>query len=336
MKKRYLTLLLTALLLTGCVRQENGSRLEAAQKLFGLDYETAEASAPENDRTQESASSGSNSDTQKQQNSEPDPRKSIFGQQQPKQTAPPITFDYSSCYSLRVDSTGLVRRSAGAYDSDMLTWVIEANGTIQLERNAEDEMTYRPMNYGGGTVRVWLKAWIDGGYEIVSNTVEIGAEAGAAQYDGADGFERDRISLQKQHLKSLVRNIGGCEYKLGFVIDPDHDGDSNGIAFYAGIDPDGELEQIIFDNDRDDLHFNRSDYLEEGIDCTLGIWIDPHSGMDYIVRLDASGKAFDCVTDQEIPDFDENVNYFSFNGTEKHDRDHFAVSHQGILEMENA
>ena len=40
MKKRYLTLLLTAVLLTGCVRQENGSRLEAAQKLFGLDYET--------------------------------------------------------------------------------------------------------------------------------------------------------------------------------------------------------------------------------------------------------------------------------------------------------
>ncbi|MCQ2407083.1 MAG: hypothetical protein MJ065_00960 [Oscillospiraceae bacterium] len=336
MKKRCLPLLLTALLLSGCVRLENGSRLEAAQKLFGVDTDIVETPVSENSHAQEIAPSGSNSGTNKQENSEPDARDSLVGQKPPKQTAPPITFDYSSCYSLRVDNTGLVRRSAGAYDSDMLTWVVEANGSIQLERNAENEMTYRPMNYGGGIIRVWLKAWIDGGYEVVSNTVEIGADNSAAQYDGAGGFERDRISRQKQQLKNLARHIGDCEYKLGFIIDPDHDGNSNGIAFYAGINPDGQLKQIIFDHDRDDLLFSRFDYLEDGNDCTLGIWLDPHSGRDYIVRLDSSGMAFDCVTGQQIDDFDENVNYFSFNGSEDYDCDHFAVSHQGILEMENA
>lgn len=341
MKRRYSAVLLAALLLTGCgVRRESGSRTEAARRLFGRD--SADSAVKAEAAPQESSKGTDNpqddsSGTKEPENSEPDPRR-IFGQQQQPQTDPPIKIDYSACYTLTADNSGLVRRSVGAYDSDGLTWVIEFNDRIVLERNAEDELSYRPMNYGNGIVRVWLKAWIDGKYEIVSNTVEYEQSSGSASGSAADDSGRKRIQRLKSDLKNRVRHFDGCEYKRGFIIDPDHDGICNGIAFYAGRDENGVLQQIIkdCDSDRTDIYFDRSDYVQQGNDCTLGIWCDPETKTDYIVRIDEDGTVYDCYTDKPLYEYRLNDNFYSYDETEPYNCDRFYVSVDGVPHEEDA
>lgn len=56
-------------------------------------------------------------------------------------------------------------------DFSSLTWVIVRNGEITLERNAENELSYRYKNTARGYYEIYLKAFIDGEYMPVSNTV---------------------------------------------------------------------------------------------------------------------------------------------------------------------
>lgn len=55
---------------------------------------------------------------------------------------------------------------------DQVQWVIEKDGQIVLERNAENETRYQYFsNSLGSSFRVWLKKFINGQYEVVSNVV---------------------------------------------------------------------------------------------------------------------------------------------------------------------
>lgn len=248
--------------------------------------------------------------------------------------------EIAQTYTLTVDGTGLVSRSAGEYD-DNLTWVIEVNGRNMLERNAVNEMTYRPMDYGRGVYRVWLEAWVSG-YQIVSNTVEFTVplpQNDTEPENEPEGFESWRITDEKGHLKHLVRRIGSVEYKLGFVIDPDHDGCCNGIAFYAGTDEAGNPRQYIFENTNDLLRFDSEQLTNDrGKACQLGIWCDPETETDYIVCITDDGSAFDCFTNEPLTDFDpEKAPYFyTFTEHSTYDCDHFYVSYQGVPAWENA
>lgn len=78
--------------------------------------------------------------------------------------------DYLPLYQLSVDGSQTLTRSQGTHN--MLTWVIEQDGSIVLERNAANELSYRYYAYNAGKrYRSWLKAFIDGRYQRVSPVV---------------------------------------------------------------------------------------------------------------------------------------------------------------------
>ncbi|MFT6221967.1 MAG: hypothetical protein ACJA0C_001375 [Candidatus Endobugula sp.] len=65
---------------------------------------------------------------------------------------------------------------------DNVTWVIEKDGGIVLERNASDEQSYSYFsNIAGSQYNVWLKQFIEGEYKIISNTVSY--EVGQTNFD---------------------------------------------------------------------------------------------------------------------------------------------------------
>ena len=148
-----------------------------------------------------------------------------------------------------------------------------------------------------------------------------------------------RIREEKGHIKHLIQNIGDAEYKLGFIIDPDHDGCCNGVVYYAGTDENGVPHQLIFENMNNTINFDSGQLaLEFGMECRLGIWCDPDTQTDYIVLLTEDGRAIDCCTQQELTDFDPETEVFFYYFTENtsSDRDHFYVSYQGMPMWENA
>lgn len=78
--------------------------------------------------------------------------------------------DYLPLYQLSVDGSQTLTRTQGTHN--MLTWVIEQDGSIVLERNATNELSYRYYGYSAGKrYRSWLKAFIDGRYQRVSPVV---------------------------------------------------------------------------------------------------------------------------------------------------------------------
>ena len=74
-------------------------------------------------------------------------------------------------YSLSIDPTYRLYRTGSIGDS--LTWVIEKNGTIVLQRNAANELDYLYYsNTKGSSFRVWLEQVSGYGYYRVSNIIE--------------------------------------------------------------------------------------------------------------------------------------------------------------------
>lgn len=339
--KKHIPLLAAALLLTGCTAQS--AQNAASPETVPVDPQTVDSAETQPAQSAEGGSWAL------------DLLEGLFGYDEPIETVPApepppdqwqdtqqessAAENLETLYTLTVDETGLVTRTEGNGERN-LGWSIEFNGQIMLDRNAEGEMSYRPMDYGDGTYRVWLTAWF-GGYKQVSNIVEFTRPATSQpQNDAVDAWTRRIITDKKGHLKHLVRVIRGMygepEYKLGFVIDPDHDGYYNGIAFYAGRGEQGEPVQYIFDNDSSDIHFSSAQYAEAGIECTLGIWCDAASGMDYIVWIEADGTAYDCCTGEVILDFAADDSFFCFSDEEPYDCDHFYVSYDGVPVWEGA
>lgn len=78
--------------------------------------------------------------------------------------------DYLPLYQLSVDGSQNLTRTQGTHT--MLTWVIEEDGQIVLERGAENELSYHYFAYTPGKrYHTWLKAFIDGRYQRVSPVV---------------------------------------------------------------------------------------------------------------------------------------------------------------------
>lgn len=349
MKKRVLSVFSALLLLlTGCTEASDNSAAEAPENI-------AEQTLPAETGTADDAAQTDPPDG----NWVLDLMEGVFGynahepapppsgsvhpdqQQKPAETLPPP--DLTETYTLTVDETGLVKRTDGIYD-DNLTWVIEVNGRTELERNAVNEMSYRPMDYGPGIYRVWLEAWVQG-YQPVSNTIEFeGPPLGFIadnDREEIEGFEAWRIADHKGHMKHLVQRLygfyGDPEYKMGFIIDPDHDGVCNGVVYCAGTGDDGEPVQYIYENMSDMIRFSNNDYWEERkIRCTLGIWCDAETGTDYIVRIEPDGSAYDCCTEEPIENFKQDDAFFIFTTVNESDRDHFYVSYRGVPVLEDA
>jgi hypothetical protein len=77
----------------------------------------------------------------------------------------------SDLYQLTLETGFEISRSGVIGDN--LTWVIEENGEIVLERLATNELSYVYFNNTDNSkYQVWLEQFINGQYEIVSNTVE--------------------------------------------------------------------------------------------------------------------------------------------------------------------
>jgi len=73
-------------------------------------------------------------------------------------------------FKLELKDNFEIKRSGSLGDD--LTWVIEKNGKTVLERNASNELEYTYYNnFMGGSFRVWLKQFMNGQYEVVSNIV---------------------------------------------------------------------------------------------------------------------------------------------------------------------
>ncbi|MBQ8941414.1 MAG: hypothetical protein IJ062_06200 [Firmicutes bacterium] len=262
---------------------------------------------------------------------------------------PIVNTDHVNEYTLTEDK-GCVTRSSGSYE-DSLTWVIEVNGRTVLERNAENEFTYRPTGYEDGVYKVWLESFIDGGYKRVSNIAEWTQPLENVSAEESDIIER------KNSMKSLIRKLDhkgeDLEYKMGFVIDADHDGEYDNCAFYAGKDKAGNEAQFIFENGSSFIRFSTMDIQEEN---TLYIWCDEATGKDYIIRAvknaDGSITGTDCCTGEVIytQNNDEITVYgqkadksrltgygrFSYNSEAPYDCDHFYVSKNGKAVFESA
>lgn len=74
-------------------------------------------------------------------------------------------------FNLSVDADFSIYRNGQL--GDAAQWVIEKDGDIVLERNAANELEYIYFdNTPGASIRVWLKMFIDGAYQVVSNIVE--------------------------------------------------------------------------------------------------------------------------------------------------------------------
>lgn len=79
----------------------------------------------------------------------------------------------SDRYELQLSEGYQINRSGILGETGTLTWVIEMDGSVVLERLATDELNYiYYRNWSGTRFRVWLKQFINGQYEVVSNTVE--------------------------------------------------------------------------------------------------------------------------------------------------------------------
>ncbi len=79
------------------------------------------------------------------------------------------TFDtLATSHTLSFDGTTLTR--SGTLD-ESISWVIEEDGKIRLERLATDELTFNPTTLTGKSYRFWLISFIDGSYQRVSNIV---------------------------------------------------------------------------------------------------------------------------------------------------------------------
>ena len=274
---------------------------------------------------------------------------------------PVINTDYIGEYTLTAEN-GLVTRTTGAYDNGSLGWVINVNGEKRLERSATGELTYRPDNYGDGIYKVWLTAFINGGYKRVSNEVEW-----TMPLEGVSAEDAEIIEL-KRKMKSLIRNIDGTdadndyhlEYKAGFVIDPDHDGEYNACVYYSGTDKEGNEAQYIFQNGSYWIQFstiyqrdNGNSYKDNGY---LYIWCDETSGKDYIVRCvtEENGDltAYDCCTGEVIytkvngvitlfgqkgvSESIINNGKFYFRSSAPYNCDEFYVSKNGKAELQGA
>jgi hypothetical protein len=84
---------------------------------------------------------------------------------------PKSTDTYLRMYVLGLDELNRISRSPG--NNVGLVWAVSRDGKVVLERNANNELTYTYfMNYVPGVYTCCLKAYLNGAYRQVSNSIE--------------------------------------------------------------------------------------------------------------------------------------------------------------------
>ncbi|RLT96819.1 GEVED domain-containing protein [Ketobacter sp.] len=97
----------------------------------------------------------------------------VAGDQQRVSNVVAYTPGTTDRYALHLSEGYQLHRSGGLGEAGNLTWVIEMDGEVVLERLATEELSYvYYRNWAGTRFRVWLKQFINGQYEVVSNTLE--------------------------------------------------------------------------------------------------------------------------------------------------------------------
>lgn len=77
----------------------------------------------------------------------------------------------AAAYHLTLDSNFKATRDGAIGDN--VIWVVEKNGSVILSRNAAGELEFRnSSNVQGASYRIWLKQFVGGSYQQVSNIVE--------------------------------------------------------------------------------------------------------------------------------------------------------------------
>ena len=81
----------------------------------------------------------------------------------------------------------ITRTVAGSESAQNLTWNILRNGTMLLGRNAKNETSYKYYDHRPGLYTVYMTAFIDGAYRVISNVIfyEVKAGTGPAPAPGA-------------------------------------------------------------------------------------------------------------------------------------------------------
>ncbi|MBO5448359.1 MAG: hypothetical protein J5994_03420 [Ruminococcus sp.] len=212
-------------------------------------------------------------------------------------------------YTLTVDDNYVVHRTEGEYEDNNLGWVITLNGRQVLDRNAEDEYTYKYSD-DCGDYTVTLTAFIDGEYRPVSNTVSY-----TISREKRRTPEEAEIDGIKDKLKNILKAENGLyedgrricfTYRMGFVCDPDHDGEYDMVVFSRGGDED-QYQKVSTNAGDMNMGGGFSNVMEQRF--SYFIWFDENSQKDYICAMRTEGNNItvtDCLTDEVLWTLDGN------------------------------
>lgn len=208
-------------------------------------------------------------------------------------------------YQLTLGEDYEIQRSGVLGES--LTWVIERNGSIVLQRIAANELSYTYYNnLPGSTYRVWLKKYINGAYQQVSNAVQytVGALSFSVDVDENYVISRSgqsgnavRWVIEQDYANTVTRtanyelnylhfnNQPGSSYRvwLEAMVDGEYETVSN-IAEYsvaADAEPPAASYEITLD---DNYQVNRSGSLGDNVQ-----WVIVKNG-NVVLRRNASNE----------------------------------------------
>lgn len=110
-----------------------------------------------------------------------------------------IEFTVDETFNFRLSVDGQYQLSRSGVNGDLVSWVIEQNGKIVLERDASSELTHTYSgNITGARYRAWLQQQVDGAVRRVSNYVEY-------QVGSTLAYE---VSLDQSHRAVRTGNLG--------------------------------------------------------------------------------------------------------------------------------
>lgn len=141
-------------------------------------------------------------------------------------------------FNLTIDNSFNVTRTGVI--GDPLTWVIEKNGVIVLQRYAANELNYTYFNNTPGSqYRIWLKQFINNQYEIVSNrvTYSVPDPNAPVTYCTAQGNTTNFEWINSVTLNTITKTSGSNNGYADFTTDPaiNLNVGSNAVALNPGF-----------------------------------------------------------------------------------------------------
>ncbi|MFV1985409.1 MAG: GEVED domain-containing protein [Thiohalomonadales bacterium] len=141
-------------------------------------------------------------------------------------------------FNLTVDNNFIVTRTG--IIGDPVTWVIEKDGVIVLQRYAANELNYTYFNNTPGSqYRIWLKQFINNQYAIVSNkvTYSVPDPNAPVTYCTAQGNNTNFEWIDSVTLNAITKTSGSNNGYADFTLDPaiDLNKGSNAVALNPGF-----------------------------------------------------------------------------------------------------